>query len=321
MSNTLKNTHNNIQDWYRINGRHDLPWRLTNDAYKVYLSEVMLQQTQVKTVLERFYFPFLEAFPTLQDLADSNLDDVLKKWEGLGYYTRAKNLHRTAQVTGGKLPTTLEELLKLPGIGDNTAHAIAIFAFHQAVPIMEANVKRILCRIHRLENPTHKILWKAAYELLDSNNAYDYNQAMMDIGSMVCLPKEPKCGSCPLAEICKGKEKPQRYPIKKKKLVPTREKDIIVYSYNDRYALQQRKERLLHGLWGFPSTDNAPYGAEYVGEVTQQYTHFKLKCSVYHYPEANPKQEHYFSIDSIDKLAISKVDEKIIKLLLQFWNE
>ena len=124
----------------------------------------------------------------------------------------------------------------------------------------------------------------------------------------------------PLHISAKG-QLPHLYPVKKKKIVPTREKDIIVHSYNDRYAMRQRKERLLNGLWGFPSADNVPCGAEYVGEVTQQYTHFKLKCSVYHYPEANPEQEHYFSIDSIDKLAISKVDEKIIKLLLQFWNE
>ncbi len=308
-------THQKVQTWYRDYGRHDLPWRTTDDPYAIYLSEIMLQQTQVKTVLERFYFPFLEAFPTLQDLAEADLDAVLKKWEGLGYYTRARNLHRTAQLTKGTLPATVDELMKLPGIGINTAHAVAVFAFHQAVPVMEANVKRILCRLHKLEDPSAKNLWEKAHDLLDNNNPYDYNQAMMDIGSLVCLPKNPQCSSCPLSDICKGKGEPQRYPLKKKRIVPSRDENIVIHSYSDRFALKQRKERFLHGLWGFFSTDDIPCGAEYLGEVTQQYTHFKLKCQLYHYPETMPEQEEYFSIEDINRLAISKVDEKIITLL------
>ena len=317
--------HQKIHTWYQQYGRDDLPWRTTDDPYAIYLSEIMLQQTQVKTVLDRFYFPFLEAFPTLQDLADASLDEVLKKWEGLGYYTRAKNLHISAQLIRnspqGTLPSAVEELIKLPGIGINTAHAIAAFAFHQALPIMEANVKRILCRLHRLENPSPKILWERAHDLLDCDHPYDYNQAMMDIGSMTCLPKSPRCDSCPLSDICKGKNEPERYPLKKKRMVPSREEDIIIHSYADRFALKQRRERFLHGLWGFFPADDIPCGAEYLGEVTQQYTHFKLKCRLYHYPETAPEQEAYFSIEDINGLAISKVDEKIIKLLLQFENE
>jgi len=313
--------HQNIHDWYRQNGRHTLPWRITDDPYAIYLSEVMLQQTQVKTVLERFYFPFLERFPTLESLGSAPLDDVLKLWEGLGYYTRAKNLHHAAQQTQGTLPSTIEELLKLPGIGINTAHAIAAFAFHQAVPVMEANVKRILCRLHQLENPSPKLLWSYADKLLDKKNPYDYNQAMMDIGSTVCLPKNPHCAPCPLREVCKGREEPERYPVKKKRTVPTREQDIIIYSYDDRIALRQRRERFLHGLWGFCESEEKPCGANYLGEVAHQYTHFKLKCHVYHYPETIPGQEHYFSLETIDTLAISKVDEKIIKVLIQFDNK
>jgi A/G-specific adenine glycosylase len=309
--------HQKIAAWYAANGRRDLPWRNSDNSYHIYLSEIMLQQTQVKTVLERFYFPFLGRFPTLKSLGDAPLDDVLKMWEGLGYYTRAKNLHRTAQQTQGTLPFSVEELLRLPGIGINTAHAIAAFAFHQPLPVMEANVKRILCRLHCLEKPSSKLLWYYAEELLDRKNPYDYNQAMMDIGSMVCLPKNPLCDSCPLETICEGKEKPERYPIKKRRIVPTREQDIIIYSYDDRIALKQRRERFLHGLWGFYVAGERPCGAEYLGEVAHQYTHFKLKCRVYHYPENRPEQEHYFSLETIKTLAISKVDEKIIKLLLQ----
>jgi len=124
----------------------------------------MLQQTQVKTVLERFYFPFLERFPTLKLLGESSLDDVLKMWEGLGYYSRAKNLHRAAQQAQGTLPSSVEELIELPGIGINTAHAVAAFAFRQAVPVMEANVKRILCRLHQLEAPSPAHLRRSARE-------------------------------------------------------------------------------------------------------------------------------------------------------------
>lgn len=321
MTHTLKTLHRQLHQWYKENGRHSLPWRNTDDPYRIYLSEVMLQQTQVKTVLERFYFPFLERFPTLRSLGDAPLDDVLKLWEGLGYYTRAQNLHRTAQLTDGVLPSAVVELIKLPGIGLNTAHAVATFAFHQPLPVMEANVKRILCRMEQLENPSHKELWEAAHRLLDTQNPYDYNQAMMDIGSVVCLPKNPLCNSCPLKKICKGKEEAERYPLKKKKIVPTREDTIVVYSYDDRFALRQRSERFLHGLWGFFRAEDLPCGAEYLGEVTQQYTHFKLKCQVYHYPQTAPEQENYFSAKAIEALAISKVDAKIIKLLLQFENK
>jgi len=310
-----KELHKSILSWYEENGRHDLPWRLTDDPYKVYVSEIMLQQTQVKTVLERFYFPFLEAFPTLTDIASSNLDDVLKKWEGLGYYSRARNLHKTATLVD-VLPQTIDELIKLPGIGKNTAHAIAAFAFKQSVPVMEANVKRILCRIHKLENPSEKQLWEYAYELVDKEYPFDYNQAMMDIGATVCLPKNPLCNSCPLSMICKGKETPESYPEKKKKTVPLKEENILVPIYDDKLSLIQRKGKFLHGLWGFKNVTVSPCAAEYIGEVAHAYTHFKLRCKVYVYYENSCEQEHYFDIEEIKNLAISKVDEKVVNLYL-----
>ncbi|MCF6207297.1 MAG: A/G-specific adenine glycosylase, partial [Sulfurovum sp.] len=167
----LEKTHRQIREWYAKNGRHDLPWRTTDDPYRIYLSEVMLQQTQVKTVLERFYFPFLEKFPTLKALGSAPLDEVLKAWEGLGYYNRAKNLHKTAQLLIQKgqvqgiaptMPENIDSLVKLPGIGKNTAHAIAAFAFNKPVPVMEANVRRILCRIHRIKTPNDKKIWELA---------------------------------------------------------------------------------------------------------------------------------------------------------------
>ncbi len=310
-----KQIHQNIQEWYKQNGRLDLPWRNTDEAYYIYLSEVMLQQTQVKTVLERYYIPFIERFPTLKSLGEAPLDDVLKMWEGLGYYNRAKNLHKTATLVH-ELPNDIDELIKLPGIGKNTAHAVAAFAFNQSVPIMEANVKRILCRLHQLITPNDKKLWDIAYDLVDKFNPFDYNQAMMDIGATICLPKNPKCEICPLADICKGKVEPTLYPTKKKRVVPTKEQNILVRVYDDKLALTQRKGKFLHGLWGFESVEVPLCAAEYAGEVIHAYTHFKLICKVYVYYEHSPEQLDYFNEAEIQKLAISKVDEKIVKLFL-----
>ena len=310
----FKKIHQNIHIWYQENGRVDLPWRNTDETYYIYLSEVMLQQTQVKTVLERYYIPFIERFPSLKDLGESPLDDVLKMWEGLGYYNRAKNLHKTASLVE-RLPSDIDELVKLPGIGKNTAHAIAAFAFKQPVPVMEANVKRILCRLYKIKSPNEKKLWELAYNLVDKSNPFDYNQAMMDIGATICLPKNPKCDICPLNDICKGQQEPILYPEKKKRVVPTREENIVIYIYDDKLALTQREGKFLHGLWGFGSIDIPPCASEYIGEVTHAYTHFKLKCKVYVYYENEPRHIDYFNKEEIKKLAISKVDEKIVKLL------
>lgn len=181
---------------------------------------------------------------------------------------------------------------------------------------MEANVKRILCRLYKLTTPTDKALWEIAYSLVDKIDPFAYNQAMMDIGALLCTPKDPKCESCPLEAICQGKDEPIRYPTKKKRVVPTREQHIMISVYNEKLSLSQRQGKFLHGLWGFPSTEVPLCASEYIGEVTHVYTHFKLTCKVYVYNELEKGQDHYFSIGQIHKLAISKVDEKIVKLYL-----
>lgn len=311
----MQKIHRKIHQWYHENGRKDLPWRNTDDPYNIYISEVMLQQTQVKTVLERYYIPFLERFPTLHALGEAPLDDVLKLWEGLGYYNRARNLHRTAVLVDA-LPDTIDALTELPGIGKNTAHALAAFAFRQPVPVMEANVKRILCRVHKIKTPKEKQLWQIAYDMVDRENPFDYNQAMMDIGAIVCLPKNPKCVTCPLESLCKGKASPESYPEKRKRSVPRKEQSVLLCHYDDRLALKQREGRFLHGLWGFETVEVPPCAAEYIGEVSHAYTHFKLTCRVFLHFETEPEQASYFSIDEIGKLAISKVDDKILKLYL-----
>ncbi len=308
--------HRSLFSWYQTHGRHDLPWRQTDDAYKIWISEIMLQQTQVKTVLERFYFPFLEAFPTLPDLAAADLDDVLKQWEGLGYYTRARNLHKAAQTAAPVMPTTVTGLQALPGIGRSTAHAVAAFAYHTPVPIMDANVKRILYRVFAVEKATEKQMWEYAYRLFDEERPYDYNQAIMDLGSMLCTVKAPQCDACPFNGICSGKDEPHAYPAKKvKKSVPLRRKTIVVHTHEGRYGMLQRKSRFLHGLWGFKEYEEIDTeGMISLGSVTQKYSHFTLEGDVY-LCEAYDEALEWFGPEEISKLALSGADHKVLKLL------
>lgn len=310
--------HHSLIQWYQKNGRHDLPWRNTDDVYKIYLSEIMLQQTQVKTVLERFYFPFLEKFPTFLHVAQSDLDDVLKMWEGLGYYTRAKNLHAAARKCQGILPKNASELLELPGIGRSTAHAISAFAYKESLPILDANVKRILHRYFAIEKRDEKLLWKAAYELFDAKHPFEYNQAMMDIGSQVCLPKNPLCEVCPLEYGCTGKSTPLIYPqAKVKKEKPIRRRIIIAYKNNNKFALAQSKERFLHGLWGFPQYEMFEHNeGVFLGHITQQYSHFTLQADVYVCESSYVDEEfEWFEFNEIDTLSLSSADHKILKLI------
>lgn len=310
--------HNNILSWYQQHGRITLPWRNTQSSYEIYLSEIMLQQTQVKTVLERFYFPFLEKFPSFKAVADAPIDDVLKAWEGLGYYTRARNLHKTAQITKGELPRSTEALEKLAGIGKSTAHAIACFAFNEPLPIMDANVKRILHRFFAIKKRNDKALWNKAYELFDKNNAYIYNQTMMDIGSLICTHKNPNCEVCPFESLCQGKETPLLYPEKNvKKTKPIRERFMIIYHHQNGYLMQQNSTKLLGGLWAFVQEENFDAHAENItklGEFTHHYTHFRLDAKVL-FIHQKMKNKTYFSLTQIENLALSGADRKALELL------
>ncbi len=276
----------------------------------------MLQQTQVKTVLERFYFPFLEAFPTLQKLADAELDDVLKRWEGLGYYTRARNLHKAARLAAPEMPQTVAELQALPGIGRSTAHAVAAFAYHTPVPIMDANVKRILCRFFGIAEATEKRLWEHAYALFDTERPFDYNQAMMDLGASLCSPRDPDCVTCPFAAHCRGRHDPLAYPRKAaKKPVPVRRRIIVVHRHKGHYALRQRDGRFLHGLWGFAEYEAADTaGMHALGNITQKYSHFTLEGEVY-LAERYAEGFEWFPPKALEGLALSGADHKVLRLL------
>jgi A/G-specific adenine glycosylase len=318
-----------IATWYQTHGRHDLPWRNTADPYKIYISEVMLQQTQVQTVLARFYHPFLEAFPSLQALAEASEASVLKQWEGLGYYSRARNLHRAAQITAPALPRTIPELLALPGIGRNTAHAIAALAYRQPVAVLEANVKRVIARLMAWEQPSEAQLWEAADALLNRADPFTHNQAMMDIGSLICTPRAPQCALCPLASQCQGKHTPERYPTKTKRAaVPIRRKRLWVITDSDgRFLLCKRESRFLGGLYGFPETDAAlplPAGAEKLGHVQHSYSHFMLDADVYHLPlslaakAGLPTTGEWVTATEADGLALSRADMKAKEVYTAF---
>ncbi len=306
----------NILNWYKKFGRKNLPWRNTTDAYHIYLSEIMLQQTQVKTVLERFYFQFLKKFPTIQSLANAKQDDVLKAWEGLGYYTRARNLHKTATIVQIALPKTAKELEELPGIGKSTANAIACFAYNEANPILDANVKRILYRYYKKEKCNEKELWELSHKLFIKEEAYDFNQAMMDLGALVCTSRNPQCNLCPLEKNCQGKDEPHKYPTKKKKKKkPIKERDIIVFQYNNHFALFKNDTKLLGGLWAFKQYESYDNKTIKLGQIKQVYSHFTLKATIYLEKVTNKEGDNWFSLEEISNLALSGADKKVLALI------
>ncbi|MBE0498311.1 MAG: A/G-specific adenine glycosylase [Campylobacterales bacterium] len=313
----MKKAYKLFYKWYEKNGRHDLPWRLSSDPYRIWVSEIMLQQTQVKTVLARFYFPFLKAFPSLETLANASEDEVLKMWEGLGYYTRARNLHKSAKLCASVLPQSVHELTALPGIGRSTAHAIAAFAYKTPLPIMDANVKRILCRFYGLKKAGEKLLWEKAYDFFDAEHPYDFNQAIMDLGASVCMAKAALCHECPFASLCMAVDDPLAYPQKKvKKSTPVRRKQIVIHRHQGRFALKQRDTRFLNGLWGFSEYEqsDAITTTQKLGEIVQVYSHFRLEAEVY-LRQAHIEEHEWFTLEEINKLALSRADHKALALL------
>ncbi|HRO82727.1 MAG TPA: A/G-specific adenine glycosylase, partial [Alicycliphilus denitrificans] len=218
--------------WQAGHGRNHLPWQNTRDAYRVWLSEIMLQQTQVATVLE-YYARFLARFPDVVQLAAAPQDEVLALWSGLGYYSRARNLHRCAQIVvqqhGGRFPRTVPELAALPGIGRSTAGAIAAFCFGERAAILDANVRRVLTRVlgfgaDLAEAKNERELWRLAEALLPKGDLHAamprYTQGLMDLGAGICLPRSPSCMLCPLQSVCVARRdgNPQDYPVRTRRL-------------------------------------------------------------------------------------------------------
>ena len=250
--------------------REDLPWRRTRDPYRILVSEIMLQQTQVATVIP-YYHRFLKAFPTLRSLAEAPLDKVLKAWEGLGYYSRARNLNRLAREVirndGGCLPTSYEGWRRLPGIGDYTAGAMASFAFGQDVPALDGNTIRVITRLFGIERdpatrPVKKKLRTITQRLIPFGQGRRVNLALMDLGATVCLPRAPRCGECPLRRNCTGYKKgiQNRLPVRsERKPIPSVLAVIGVIRKNGRVLIARRPARgLLGGLWEFPGGKPGP---------------------------------------------------------------
>jgi len=298
-----------LLSWYGKEGR-TLPWRENRDPYRIWLSEIMLQQTTVTAVIP-YYERFLQRLPTIESLAAASLDDVISLWAGLGYYSRARNLHRAArQIVSqhASFPNTLEGLLALPGIGRSTAGAILSIAFDTPAPILDGNVRRVLVRLFAWqEDPrssrAEKQLWQWAEALTPDEHPHDYAQAIMDLGATVCVPRTPLCESCPLRELCQAFTQgcATLLPVARKQVkLPLRRQVALLVKCSGDYLLRQRPtEGFLGGLWEFPVVEVSPeqnhrQSAEFLladlgltGEVCEAdavrhaYSHFKLELTVF----------------------------------------
>ncbi|MDD3433827.1 MAG: A/G-specific adenine glycosylase [Tepidiphilus sp.] len=292
--------------WQRRCGRNDLPWQ-GSDPYRVWLSEVMLQQTQVRTVLP-YFSRFLARFPTVEALAAAPLDEVLALWSGLGYYARARHLHAAARLWvtrwPGSCPQGAQEWAQLPGVGRSTAAAIAAFVQRERVPILDGNVQRVLCRLFAVEEDpraaaTARRLWDAAHALLprDPDDMPAYTQGMMDLGALVCTRTRPRCDLCPVAELCAAHRLGIAAQLPRKRArAPVPEQDVRWGWYEEDGAVwlvRRAPQGIWGGLWCLPPADEAPPGSwRATGEIarlTHRLTHFTLKITVTRYLPETPR--------------------------------
>jgi A/G-specific adenine glycosylase len=257
--------------WQQLHGRNALPWQNTRDPYRVWLSEIMLQQTQVATVRD-YYARFLQRFPDVAALAAAHLDDVLALWSGLGYYSRARNLHRCAQAVvqqhGGAFPSNAAALAELPGIGRSTAAAIAAFCFSERVAILDGNVKRVLTRALGFDadlavSANERALWERAQALLPERGIERYTQGLMDLGATLCTTRAPRCDDCPLVATCvaKAQGRPERFPVKTKKLKRGARSNALLWLVDSKQRLwltQREPKGVWAGLWTLPLFDSLP---------------------------------------------------------------
>jgi A/G-specific adenine glycosylase len=340
-----------LLDWYDEHKR-EMPWRETDDPYAIWVSEIMLQQTRVDTVRD-YYRRFLEAFPTVEALAAAERDEVLKLWEGLGYYSRARYLHEAAQQVvdehDGKVPDTMDEIRDLKGIGPYTAAAILSIAFQKPHAVLDGNVVRLLSRVYAVSDDstssaTRRHLRERANELLEPNRPADFNQAMMELGSTVCTPTRPRCGECPVSEVCRahaeGEE--EQYPVTpESKPVPHYDIAVaLIFDDDGRLLIQRRDdEGQLAGLWEFPGgkredgeemeeTCRREMREELGVEVAvddhfytlkHAYSHFKITLYAFrcHIESGSPTPEEdqpmtWAALDELDDFAFPRANGKLI---------
>ena len=266
-----------LLDWYDHHGRKTLPWQIDRDPYRVWISEIMLQQTQVTAVIP-YFLRFMERFPSVASLAAGEADEVMHYWSGLGYYARARNLHRAAQHIeqqhDGEFPSTLEAVMALPGIGRSTAGAILSFCFGQRHPILDGNVKRVLTRFYAIPGypGTRKVenkLWRLADQLTPANRIEDYTQAIMDLGAMLCVRGRPDCLNCPLNPDCTAYKQGtwDQFPTRKpKKIKPCRTATMLVLVNGDRSVMLEKRppSGIWGGLWSLPELPQECVAEEYI---------------------------------------------------------
>ena len=344
-----------LLEWFDTKKR-DLPWRQTKDPYKIWVSEVMLQQTQVKTVIP-YYRKFIKSFPTVKALGKADLNDVLKQWEGLGYYSRARYLHQAAvylhQYQQDRIPTDSREFLHLPGIGKYTAGAICSIAYNEQVPVLDGNVIRVLTRILGIpEDPkktvTNNLLWKIARQLVQTSRPGDFNQSMMELGALLCFPTNPFCTECPLQSLCVAYKNdltdtiPYRRP---KRALPHKIISAGVVTHRGKILISQRPLKgMLGGLWEFPGgkleknetleeclirelkeeLDITVAVGDYITAVEHAYSHFSVTLHFYYCTliQGKPKklQCHDFKWvkpDELKNFAFPGADQPVLRYLVK----
>ncbi|MFA7291440.1 MAG: A/G-specific adenine glycosylase [Rhodocyclaceae bacterium] len=330
--------------WQTHHGRHDLPWQQTRDPYRIWLSEIMLQQTQVSTATP-YYLRFLERFPDIATLAATAQPEVLEYWAGLGYYARARNLHRCAQVIvaehEGRFPESAEKIAELPGIGRSTAAAIAAFAFGQRGAILDGNVKRVLTRVFGIDGfpgqaVVERQLWTLAESLLPTGDIESYTQGIMDLGATLCTRNRPACSTCPMRGLCVAERDGRQAELptaKPAKPLPARESIVTVFTDGQRILLERRPET---GIWGgllalpegTPAALAARFGlcpgsSEELPPLKHTFTHFRLtlrpiRCTVgtvLHAAEGN--QVEWLNRDQLHTAALPTPIRKLLLALPQ----
>ena len=316
-------------DWYDAHARI-LPWRSKPserpDPYHVWLSEVMLQQTTVGAV-KAYFEKFISLWPTIENLANASQDDVLREWAGLGYYSRARNLHKCAQMVvsdfDGKIPSDIKSLKSLPGIGDYTAAAISSIAFDTPATVIDGNVERVVSRLYRIQDPlpqSKPIIRQYAYDLFEGENTDRpscFAQGMMDLGATICTPKSPKCGACPISGYCAayGAGDADRYPIKSpKKTIPEKHAVAYIYIHDGQVGIEKRPDKgMLGGMIGFPTsewvdlTENIPQHNANL-KIRHVFTHFALTL----YPIIIQKEtDNMIAVEAVETIGLPTLFKKL----------
>ncbi len=307
--------------WFGLHGR-DLPWRKTCDPYAILVSEFMLQQTQVATVIP-YYNKWLRRFPDFASVARASQNAVLHAWQGLGYYSRARNLRATAKIVharyGGVFPSDIAAIRELPGVGRYTANAVATFAFNQSVPIVEANSSRVLARLLDMRVPIDSAtgrakLWENAAQLVPNRNAARFNSALIDLGALVCLPAKPKCNVCPVKKFCRTRD-PEELPIKKSKPRTKRLIEKHAFMFRRGKILLERASARWRGMWILPRLERQASG-RLLHRSSFPFTCHRIRLVVYGRvaPRKLAPEQRWFA--TIDHIAMPSPHRRTAEALL-----